>query len=77
MTSTLHQIQRALVSVADKTGIVPFAGALAARGIALISTGGTAPFAVPQRRDLSSTFDIRAPCSVSSRFRGQTPFHIR
>ena len=35
-------IQRALVSVADKTGIVPFAAALAARGVALISTGGTA-----------------------------------
>jgi phosphoribosylaminoimidazolecarboxamide formyltransferase / IMP cyclohydrolase len=35
-------IQRALVSVADKTGIVPFAAALVARGITLISTGGTA-----------------------------------
>ena len=35
-------IQRALVSVADKTGIVPFAAALVARGVALISTGGTA-----------------------------------
>jgi phosphoribosylaminoimidazolecarboxamide formyltransferase / IMP cyclohydrolase len=42
MTSTLHQLQRALVSVADKTGIVPFAAALAARGVALISTGGSA-----------------------------------
>jgi len=35
-------IRRALVSVADKTGIVPFANALVARGVALISTGGTA-----------------------------------
>jgi phosphoribosylaminoimidazolecarboxamide formyltransferase/IMP cyclohydrolase len=35
-------IHRALLSVSDKTGIVAFAGALAARGIALISTGGTA-----------------------------------
>jgi phosphoribosylaminoimidazolecarboxamide formyltransferase/IMP cyclohydrolase len=35
-------IQRALVSAADKTGIVPFAAALVARGITLISTGGTA-----------------------------------
>jgi phosphoribosylaminoimidazolecarboxamide formyltransferase / IMP cyclohydrolase len=35
-------IERALLSVSDKTGIVAFAGALAARGIALISTGGTA-----------------------------------
>jgi phosphoribosylaminoimidazolecarboxamide formyltransferase/IMP cyclohydrolase len=35
-------IQRALLSVSDKAGIVAFAGALAARGIVLISTGGTA-----------------------------------
>jgi phosphoribosylaminoimidazolecarboxamide formyltransferase / IMP cyclohydrolase len=35
-------IQRALVSVSDKTGLVPFAAALAARNVALISTGGTA-----------------------------------
>jgi phosphoribosylaminoimidazolecarboxamide formyltransferase/IMP cyclohydrolase len=35
-------IQRALLSVSDKTGIVPFAAALVARGVALISTGGTA-----------------------------------
>ena len=35
-------IQRALVSVADKTGIVPFAAALVARGVAIVSTGGSA-----------------------------------
>ncbi|HXO91252.1 MAG TPA: bifunctional phosphoribosylaminoimidazolecarboxamide formyltransferase/IMP cyclohydrolase, partial [Stellaceae bacterium] len=35
-------IRRALVSVADKTGIVPFAAELATRGVALISTGGSA-----------------------------------
>src|SRR5215472_5655011 len=35
-------IQRALLSVTDKTGMIPFAAALAARGVALISTGGTA-----------------------------------
>jgi phosphoribosylaminoimidazolecarboxamide formyltransferase/IMP cyclohydrolase len=35
-------IQRALLSVSDKTGIVPFAAALVARGVVLISTGGTA-----------------------------------
>jgi phosphoribosylaminoimidazolecarboxamide formyltransferase / IMP cyclohydrolase len=36
------QVQRALVSVSDKTGIVDFARGLAALGIELISTGGTA-----------------------------------
>jgi phosphoribosylaminoimidazolecarboxamide formyltransferase/IMP cyclohydrolase len=35
-------ICRALLSVSDKTGLVPFATALAARGYALVSTGGTA-----------------------------------
>ncbi|MFP5349468.1 MAG: bifunctional phosphoribosylaminoimidazolecarboxamide formyltransferase/IMP cyclohydrolase, partial [Gammaproteobacteria bacterium] len=35
-------IQRALISVSDKTGIVEFARALAARGVEIVSTGGTA-----------------------------------
>ncbi|MEK6770587.1 MAG: bifunctional phosphoribosylaminoimidazolecarboxamide formyltransferase/IMP cyclohydrolase [Pseudomonadota bacterium] len=35
-------IQRALLSVSDKTGIVEFARALAALGVELLSTGGTA-----------------------------------
>lgn len=35
-------IQTALLSVSDKTGIVDFASALAARGVRLLSTGGTA-----------------------------------
>ena len=34
-------ISRALLSVSDKTGLVPFARALAAMGVALVSTGGT------------------------------------
>ncbi|MFI5177620.1 MAG: bifunctional phosphoribosylaminoimidazolecarboxamide formyltransferase/IMP cyclohydrolase [Vicinamibacterales bacterium] len=33
---------RALLSVSNKAGLVPFASALAARGIELVSTGGTA-----------------------------------
>ena len=35
-------VRRALVSVHDKTGIADFAGALAASGVKLVSTGGTA-----------------------------------
>lgn len=38
----LRPLQRALMSVSDKTGLVPFAQALAARGVELLSTGGTA-----------------------------------
>jgi len=36
------KIQRALLSVFDKTGLIPFAQALAAAGVEIISTGGTA-----------------------------------
>ena len=35
-------IRRALISVSDKTGLVPFARALVALGVEIISTGGTA-----------------------------------
>jgi phosphoribosylaminoimidazolecarboxamide formyltransferase / IMP cyclohydrolase len=36
------QIKRALISVSDKAGIVPFAKFLAASGVEILSTGGTA-----------------------------------
>ncbi len=38
----LRPIRRALLSVTDKTGLVPFAQTLAAHGVELVSTGGTA-----------------------------------
>ena len=41
MASDLSRISRALLSVSDKTGLVEFARALAARGVTLVSTGGT------------------------------------
>ncbi|MDO5612646.1 MAG: bifunctional phosphoribosylaminoimidazolecarboxamide formyltransferase/IMP cyclohydrolase [Paracoccus sp. (in: a-proteobacteria)] len=40
--SDLIHIQRALISVSDKTGLIEFAQKLAARGIEILSTGGTA-----------------------------------
>jgi len=39
---SMTAIQRALISVSDKTGIVDFARALSARGVEILSTGGTA-----------------------------------
>jgi phosphoribosylaminoimidazolecarboxamide formyltransferase/IMP cyclohydrolase len=42
MTSNPRPIRSALVSVSDKTGIVPFARALVARGVTIISTGRSA-----------------------------------
>src|SRR6516164_2136720 len=38
----MARIQRALLSVSDKSGLIPFAHALASAGVELISTGGTA-----------------------------------
>src|ERR1017187_999833 len=38
----MEHIRRALLSVSDKTGLVPLAQALAAAGVEMISTGGTA-----------------------------------
>jgi phosphoribosylaminoimidazolecarboxamide formyltransferase/IMP cyclohydrolase len=37
-----HPIRRALISVSDKTGLIPLAQALAARGVHILSTGGSA-----------------------------------
>src|SRR5205085_7427399 len=42
MTASPLPIRRALISVSDKSGIVAFAEALAARGVTIISTGGSA-----------------------------------
>ena len=41
MASDLRRVSRALLSVSDKAGLVDFARALSARGIELVSTGGT------------------------------------
>ncbi|HKJ77425.1 MAG TPA: bifunctional phosphoribosylaminoimidazolecarboxamide formyltransferase/IMP cyclohydrolase, partial [Gammaproteobacteria bacterium] len=38
----MNTIQRALISVSDKTGVVEFAQGLAARNVEILSTGGTA-----------------------------------
>src|SRR5271154_659826 len=38
----MAKIQRALISVSDKIGLIPFAQILAQAGIEIISTGGTA-----------------------------------
>lgn len=39
---SIRPIHRALLSLADKSGLVDFASALAGRGVELVSTGGTA-----------------------------------
>ncbi|MCG6118738.1 MAG: bifunctional phosphoribosylaminoimidazolecarboxamide formyltransferase/IMP cyclohydrolase [Aquimonas sp.] len=42
MTAPLQPIRRALLSVSDKTGLIPLAQALSQAGVELLSTGGTA-----------------------------------
>ena len=42
MSEKPRKISRALLSVSDKTGLFPFANALASQGVELVSTGGTA-----------------------------------
>ena len=41
MTADIRPVTRALISVSDKAGLVPFATALVENGIELVSTGGT------------------------------------
>ena len=41
MAHNLRRVGRALLSVSDKTGLVPFAQALVDRGVTLLSTGRT------------------------------------
>jgi phosphoribosylaminoimidazolecarboxamide formyltransferase/IMP cyclohydrolase len=42
MTTDILPIRRALISVSDKSGLVEFAKALAAQGVEILSTGGSA-----------------------------------
>ena len=42
MTSQMRRIERALLSVSDKSGLIELAKALAGHGVELVSTGGTA-----------------------------------
>jgi len=51
-------IQRALISVSDKTGLTEFAGALAEMGVEIISTGGTAKGLTEAGLSLKSISDI-------------------
>ncbi len=51
-------IRRALISVSDKTDLVPFARVLARRGVQIISTGGTAKVLAEAGIDVTTVADI-------------------
>jgi phosphoribosylaminoimidazolecarboxamide formyltransferase/IMP cyclohydrolase len=52
------KIQRALVSVSDKNGVVAFARGLAAMGVEIISTGGTAALLRQEKIPVKDVSDI-------------------
>ena len=54
----LRPVRRALLSVSDKTGLLPFAAALAGRGIALVSTGGTRAALAGAGLDVADVSDL-------------------
>ena len=55
---TVLPVQRALLSVSDKTGIVELARGLAALGVALLSTGGTAKALREAGIDVTDVSDV-------------------
>lgn len=58
MTDRLRRVTRALLSVSDKTGLIEFARALADRGVALVSTGGTAKAIAAAGLQVSDVSDL-------------------
>jgi hypothetical protein len=54
----LRKIRRALISVSDKTGLDEFAASLAAHGVEIISTGGTARFLRDQGLTVTDISDV-------------------
>ena len=70
--STDLPVRRALVAVADKEGLVPFARGLVEAGVELVSTGNTA-----RARAASASsqllYDISFPWSTSAPPRGPEP----
>src|ERR1700724_993022 len=58
----MPRIERALVSVTDKTGIVEFAQALTSLGVEIISTGGTYRIlndaGIPSLREVASVTEF-------------------
>jgi phosphoribosylaminoimidazolecarboxamide formyltransferase/IMP cyclohydrolase len=56
--SELRKIERALISVSDKTGLAEFAADLVTHGVKLISTGGTARFLREQGLTVTDVSDV-------------------
>jgi len=69
-----RKIARALLSVSDKTGLVDFAKGLRARGVALVSTGGTAAILRDAGLDVTDVAEItRVPEMMEGRVKTLHP----
>ena len=55
--SNTRPVRRALISVSDKTGIIDFAKALHAAGVAILSTGGTAKLLADEKIPVTEVSD--------------------
>ncbi|MFG1361216.1 bifunctional phosphoribosylaminoimidazolecarboxamide formyltransferase/IMP cyclohydrolase [Xanthobacter pseudotagetidis] len=58
MSAHIRPVTRALISVSDKTGLVPFASALAKSGVELVSTGGTRKALAEAGLDVKDVSDL-------------------
>ena len=64
--SELRKIKRALFSLSDKTGAVDLARALVARGVSIISTGGTARSLREGGIEVTEVADVTGESSLRS-----------
>ena len=60
MTTDLAPLRRALLSVSDKTGLIALGQSLAARGVELLSTGGSAKALRDAGLDVKDVLHVQA-----------------
>jgi hypothetical protein len=65
-TLGLVPVRRALLSVSDKTDLVPFARALAEAGVEIVSTGGTATALAAAGLRVVTVEELTAACSPAA-----------
>src|SRR5260221_5960355 len=58
------RVRRALISVSDKTGVAEFAKTLAAQGVEILSTGGTAEAFREAPLEVTDVADITRPAEI-------------
>jgi len=78
MTDHPRRVTRALLSVSDKIGLIEFAKVLAAHGVELVSTGGTAKAIVQAGLKVKDVSDLTGfPEMMDGRFARRQSLSIR